>query len=109
FMPMPRYQFDPTEGMSMPASAMREMMKAVPDALMQAIREDARKPNAVTGGANPQPTNQVQRGSGWAKPIPLEPPPGIALCDRLMDAQDAQDRIELARKIAQARLSKGKT
>jgi hypothetical protein len=27
--------------------------------------------------------------------------------DRMMDAQDAQDRTELARKIAQARLAKG--
>ena len=67
------------------------MVDAVPDAVMKGIRGDAQKPNPVTGYANPQPTNQVQRGSGWAKPIPVEPPPGVAACDRLVDHQDRID------------------
>jgi len=98
-------RFDPTANFSLPPSVVREMVAAVPESVMQGIRADAFK---STGSANPQPTNQVQRGSGWAKPIPVEPPPGIELCDRLVDAQDAQDRTELARKIAQARLAEGK-
>jgi hypothetical protein len=32
---------------------------------------------------------------GWIDNIPLGPPPGVALCDRLMDAQDARDRADL--------------
>src|SRR5262245_28666531 len=107
FVPGPRYQFDPTEGMSMPASAMREMMKAVPDAVMRAISDDARRPNPVTGGA-PQPTQPVQRGTGWARPIPVEPPPGIKIIDAMMDEQDRIDRAELALRIAKAELGKGK-
>jgi len=108
FVPGPRFQFDPTDGMSMPASALKAMIDAVPNSLMSDLRADSRKPNPVTQGATPQ-SQPIQRGSGWVDERPLEPPPGVELCDRLMDAQDAQDRTELARKIAQARLSKGET
>jgi hypothetical protein len=98
-------RFDPTEGMTMPRSAMLEMMRAVPDSLMRDLRGDARRPNPVTGGPAPQPS-QVRRGSGWVSPAPLTSPPGVEHCDRLVDAQDQIDRVELARKIAQARLNK---
>ena len=47
------------------------------------------------------------RGSGWRDEVPISTPPGIAHIDRLVDAQDEQDRTELARKIAQARMNKG--
>ena len=48
----------------MPLSAMKALVNAVPDALMRELRSDALKPNPVTQGPNPQPT-QVKRGSGW--------------------------------------------
>ena len=32
------------------------------------------------------------RGTGWSEPAPLAPPPGVALCDAMMDAADARDR-----------------
>jgi hypothetical protein len=35
----------------------------------------------------PQP-----KGTGWAKPVPLEPPPGVAQCDRLVDAFEEEER-----------------
>jgi hypothetical protein len=42
--------------------------------------------------------------AGWLTAPPIGPPPGVALADRLMDAQDAIDRHELmqaeARRIA---------
>ena len=38
---------------------------------------------------------------------PLESPPGVALADQLMDAQDKIDRVELAQKLAKARMGKG--
>jgi len=53
---------------------------------------------AVTGvhlGGN-APVNT----GGWGAATPLGPPPGVAQCDRLMDAADARDRIELAQRIA---------
>jgi hypothetical protein len=102
-------RFDPTEGMSMPESAMLEMMKAVPDSLMRSLREDARRPNPVNPSTASQPTSQVQRGSGWAKPIPIESPPGIDLMDRMMDQQDRIDRAELAFRLAKAGSVKGDT
>ena len=98
---------DYTQGMSMPREAIRDLINAVPDALMRDLRGDARKPNPVTGGPNPQPTSQVQRGSGWQQPRPLEPPPGIAIMDRMMDEQDKIDKAELALRIAKARMAKG--
>jgi hypothetical protein len=98
-------RFDPTEGMSMPASAMKAMIDAVPESVMRGLRADALKRNPVTGGAAPAPQAQ-QRGSGWIEERPLEPPPGIALADRLMDHQDKIDRAELALKLAKMELGK---
>ena len=93
----------------MPASAMQDLINAVPESVMRGLRADARKPNPVTGVAAPQPQAQpVQRGSGWIDERPLEPPPGIAHCDRLMDEQDRLDRAELALRLAKAELGKGK-
>jgi hypothetical protein len=112
--PPPRKQsysapYDYTQGASMPASALKAMVDAIPSSVMRGIVADARKPNPVTGGPNPQPTNPQpqQRGSGWRDEVPISSPPGIELCDRLVDVQDKIDRAELARKIAQARLGKG--
>jgi hypothetical protein len=65
FVPGPRFQFDPTANASMPASAMKAMIDAVPESVMQGVRADAFKPNPVTSSPNPQPTSQVRRGSGW--------------------------------------------
>jgi hypothetical protein len=31
---------------------------------------------------------------GWSEPLPLKPPPGTELVDRLVDAQDRKDRAE---------------
>src|SRR5262245_60420960 len=107
FVPMPPFKFDPTEGMSMPRSAMMEMAKAIPESVMRGIVADARRPNPANPPTPSQPTTQVQRGSGCIDERPLEPPPGISHIDAMVKAQDAQDRAELARKIAQARLSKG--
>src|SRR6476659_870244 len=100
--PSTHQPMDYTANASMPASAMKAMIDAVPDAVMKGIRADAQKPNPVTGYSTAQPTNQVQRGSGWAKPIPVEPPPGVAIADRLMDRQDEIDKAELAVKLMKA-------
>jgi hypothetical protein len=104
--PSTHQPIDYTANASMPASALKAMIDAVPESVMRGLRADALKPNPITGGAAPQPEPPVQRGSGWAKPIPIESPPGIEHCDRMMDAQDEIDKAELTLKLAKARLNK---
>jgi hypothetical protein len=111
--PSTHQPYDPTANFSMPANALAAMVAAVPDSLMSDLRADALKPNPMTlsGGvtkpAATEPPKAIGK-KGWIDQRPLEPPPGIAIMDQMMDAQDAQDRTELARKIAQARLAEEK-
>jgi hypothetical protein len=44
FKPQPYQRYDPTEGMSMPPSALRAMVEAVPDRLIKEIVRDNRSP-----------------------------------------------------------------
>ena len=108
---MPR--FDPTEGMSMPRSAMQAMIDAS-SSYMADLRADARRPNPVTEASSstvrgtPTAQSQPQRGTGWRDEIPLSSPPGVELADRLMDHQDAKDRAELIeRELKLAKMGKG--
>ncbi|MGC2822981.1 MAG: hypothetical protein WA322_01845 [Pseudolabrys sp.] len=103
--PSTRGPIDYTAGMSMPRSAMKAMVDAS-SSFMSDLRADAMKPNPITGGTNPGPQPQPQRRVGWIEPRPLEVP-YIKEVDRLVDAQDAKDRAELALKLAQARMGKG--
>jgi hypothetical protein len=115
---------DYTQGMSMDRETMQVMIDGSKSFIAD-LRADARR-SLVTEPSSPAATTKEQRiadslkgtssaaqsqpqrrGSGYRDEAPLGPPPGIDLMDRMMDAQDAQDRIELARKIAQARLAKG--
>jgi hypothetical protein len=43
--------------------------------------------------------------SGWVEPLPLRPPPGVALADKIVDAQDKKDRLEriIAEMVAERR------
>ena len=101
-----RGPIDYTEGMSMPRSAMQAMIDAVPESLMAELRADARKPNPIQASQSPitsTPSTQSQpqrKGTGWVEERPLGNPPGVALADRLVDAQDKIDRAELALKLA---------
>jgi hypothetical protein len=115
--PPPRqpYNYQPvdrTEGMGMDRATMQAMIDAVPESVMAELRADTRRPNPVTEASSstvrstPSAQSQRQR-QGWVEPRPLEPPPGVAIADRLMDAQDEIDRAELAMKFAKARMGKG--
>jgi hypothetical protein len=103
-------RYDPTEGMSMPASAMREMARAIPDDMIRDIAlRDSRAPTGPSAqGVVPssQPLSNVRVGgggrSGWAHEIPLSNPPGVAILDRIMDHEDAKDRAELIERHARA-------
>jgi hypothetical protein len=100
--------YDPTEHMTMPVETLRDMVNAVPDH-RQAALHDARSPSGLgmvpeefsAGERSPLPQSTTP---GWVREAPLTLPPGVALADKLMDAQDAKDRYELmqaeARRIA---------
>jgi hypothetical protein len=106
FIREPHKPLDLTANASMPWALLREMVAAVPDKLMADLRADALKPNPVTQSRTlltPVRPGQVERGSGYRDALPLTAPPGIDLCDRQMDAQDAQDRADLARRLARAK------
>jgi hypothetical protein len=45
--------------------------------------------------------------SGWRLPAPIGPPPGVSICDAMMDAQDRRERVELAERIARQKLATG--
>jgi hypothetical protein len=49
FVPEPYQRFDPTAGMSMPRSVMREMVNAVPDRVMQDIVREQRTSSVNQG------------------------------------------------------------
>jgi hypothetical protein len=110
FKPPPHQQYDPTAGMRMPDSALRAMVNAVPDNFLRDVVRDNRGPGTPTGmiprahSSRPAaPDNVAGSGTGWSATTPLSPPPGVAQADRLMDAQDARDRVELIEREARMR------
>jgi hypothetical protein len=81
----------------------REMAQAVPTDVVQGVAHDLRRGVSEPSSIMPQPRGpQIQRGSGWATPNPITPPPGVALCDSIMDAADRQDRADLERRLARS-------
>jgi hypothetical protein len=105
FKRAPQAPFDPTARATMPPSALRDLVAAVPDKLMADLRSDATKPNPVTGATPAQLTRgdggqvEIRRGTGWQEPNPLRQPAGVELCDRLLDMADAIDKADLARRL----------
>jgi len=105
FKPQPYEPIDWTARMSMPRSALEAMIAAEPRGFMRDVAlRDARAPQSPSTIPSTQQRADVRPvagdGSGWVAPTPLGPPPGVAQADRLMDAQDRRDRIELAHRIA---------
>jgi hypothetical protein len=101
----------------MPPSAIRDMIAAEPRGFMQGVVRDNRAPIGRPGmipeqPSNVRPGNVPGSGTGWVAPVPLSPPPGVAQADRLMDAQDRRDRLELEERLAKQQaieqLAKGK-
>jgi hypothetical protein len=89
----------------MPPSAIQEMIAAEPRGFMRDVAlRDARAPNSPstiprTEHPSNRSSNVAGSGTGWAREIPLSPPPGVAQADKLMDAQDRRDRAELAQRL----------
>jgi hypothetical protein len=85
--------------MATPPSVVRDFA-ALDDKLVKEIAlRDARaptgRPGMIPDSPQPSPRLSVGDGTGWAREIPIGPPPGVAQADRLMDAQDARDRAVL--------------
>jgi hypothetical protein len=80
----------------LPISAIEEMEKITPDRLMSDIVNDNRKAGGVPAPSGLIPDEKrevaVERGSGWQKPTPLEPPSGIKYVDQIADHFAAMDR-----------------
>jgi hypothetical protein len=103
FTPEPYQQFDRTAGMSMPPSAIQEMVNAENGIMREVALRDTRAPTSPSSAGAIPSSQQLSnvRGSGWQAPIPLSNPPGVKQADLLMDEQDRRDRAELARKLGQ--------
>jgi hypothetical protein len=77
-------------------------MRATPDNLMRDLVADSRtrasEPRSMAVLPESEP-NPVTKGTGWAEPAPLQPPPGQDLIDRLCSAQDRTDRLAELQKL----------
>jgi hypothetical protein len=107
FKPAPYQQYDPTAGMTMPASTLREMVRAVPDHMLRDIVRDNRAPTGRPGmipdaqyPTSPRPS--AGDGTGWAREIPLGPSMHQRYVEQQIDAQDANDKAERVQQAAQA-------
>ena len=70
FVPEPPWHYDPTANMSMPPSALREMVAAVPDHMLRDIVHDNRaptgRPGVIPGSQQPaSPRPSAGDGTGW--------------------------------------------
>jgi hypothetical protein len=78
------------------ASLSREAMEKMAIPGVRDIFRDARATQNLRplADANARPRVAQENRSGWANEVPLGPPSGVAIADRLMDMQDAKDRAE---------------
>jgi len=103
FVPAPFQKYDPTANFTMPASALAEMVRVVPDNFMRDVVRDNRapqNPGMIPDSQQPaSPSPQPSATPGWIEPRPLGPQPGINLVDAQLIADDVRQRAELARKL----------
>ena len=94
---------------------LRAMEAACPTTAVKDIAAKGTVQPPSMAGACGQVTS-VQRSpglhgtTGWAPQVPftrndLHPTPGVAAADRLMDQADIEDRVELAKRIAEQRVA----
>jgi hypothetical protein len=90
FVPAPYQRYDPTAGMSMPPSALREMAGHPCNQVMRGVIQDRHAPTGRPGMIPTQPATGESGGaantSGWRDATPISPPPGIDLIDRAVNA-----------------------
>jgi hypothetical protein len=90
FVPEHREPIDWTARMSMPRSAIEAMVAAEPKGFMAGVVHDNRAPTGRPGMIPNQPPSGggpvAGDGKGFAREIPIGPPPGIDLIDRAVNA-----------------------
>jgi hypothetical protein len=100
FVPEPEYRrYDPTAGMTMPRSALEEMLRAEPRGFMQGVVRDNRAPTSPsTMPRSEQPSNVHPGGAsatpGYVDPRPLSNPPGTNWVDAIAIADEVRQRKE---------------
>jgi hypothetical protein len=105
FVEEPYQRYDPTAGMTMPRSALEEMLRAEPRGFMAGVVRDARAPNTpgtlprTEGPTSERGGNVPGSGTGWAHEVKLGPPPGIQHVDAQLIADEVRQRAELKRKL----------
>ena len=94
--------------LGMSREVMADHVKAVGGVVVREIVGDGGAAATLKplGGANATPRVADENRSGWRNPAPLTNPPGVALADKLVDAQDAKDRADLIAGEARRRLMK---
>ena len=109
--PWPRY--DPTEGFRLPPSAAQAMARVFPDIKdrkgFDAHAHAQTKPSEPGGFGPPNmhsAAKPIERGSGYVKAQPLEPPSGISHCDRIADHFADIDRGEAVKRALAAAIGK---
>ncbi len=111
FVRAPHRPLNPLNVGALPANALNEMVRAVPSSVVADLVNDFRRgpsrPSSLTAQQNRAVPEQNPRGSGWVAEIPIGPPAGVELCDRLIDTQDILDRVELEQQLGNARSFKG--
>jgi hypothetical protein len=93
------------------AEELRAFEAAVPPSVARDIAAHSSHPGPSTAGSGGTISSVAQSRPSTGYVRPLGPPPGVAACDRLMDAADARDRhdliVEHARRAAERKLAKG--
>jgi hypothetical protein len=91
---------NPIDRLQMPASVLREMARAVPDHVVKDIVSRGTIPGPSGAGASGTITRVSSNpgipgsNTGWAREIPIGPPPGIRMVDALCIADDVRQRIK---------------
>jgi hypothetical protein len=103
FVEQPYQRYDPTAGMSMPLSTLREMAGHPCNQVMPGAIQDRHAPTGRPGMIPNQPTSSSRgsagEGKGYVEPRPLGPPPGINWVDAQLIADEVRQRAELKRKL----------
>jgi hypothetical protein len=81
--------------MTMPPSAIAAMVDVVGE--RRDVSNDAPRASPQPSPPPPpwRPQEPVPRGTGWQPFQATTQPPGVALCDAMLDAQDRRDRLAL--------------
>jgi len=60
-----------------------------------------RRRSPALGPCSPMATSpnreEPKRGTGWAEAVPIRPPEGVGIIDRMVDAQDRAERAKAAK------------